>query len=131
MVDLVRAYEGLLLGLVLVLVALLASRGSLGPAEFAALLVVPAVGMVLTMRRGAPREVFRLRATGALVGWAVAWILFPPLFAASYAAGAPLGGETAVFTVLALLDGVVIGLVLALVDRLGVRLRSRKAASER
>ncbi len=127
-VDLVRAYEGLLLGVVLVLVALVASGGPLGPAEFAALLVVPAVGMVFTMRRGAPREVFRIRVTGALLGWALAWVLFPALFEVAYAARTAAGGETVVFTILALLDGIVLGLVLALVDRIGSRRRSRKAA---
>ena len=129
-VDLVRAYEGLLLGVLLVLVALLASGGVLGPAEFAALLVVPAIGMVLTMRRGATRDVFRLRATGALLGWAVAWVLFPPLFLAAYWAGMPWGGETAVFSLLALLDGIVLALVLVLVDWAAAVLRYRKAAGE-
>ncbi len=129
-VDLVRAYEGLLLGVLLVLVALLASGGVLGPAEFAALLVVPAVGMVFTMRRGAPRQVFHLRVTGALAGWAVAWLLFPPLFLAAYWAGMPWGGETAVFSILALLDGIILALVLILVDWAGAALRSRRAARE-
>ena len=130
LVDLLRAYEGLLLGVVLVLVALVASGGTLGPAEFAALLIVPAIGMVFTMRRGTPREVFRLRATGALAGWAVAWALFPPLFLAAYWAGMPWGGETAVFSILALLDGIVLAFVLVLVDWAAAVLRSRRAAGE-
>lgn len=124
-VDLVRAYEGLLFGVVLVVLALLATGGTLGPAELGALIVVPPIAMVLFMRRGAPRDVFRLRATAALVGWAVAWILFPPLFVAAYVVGRPMGGEYAVFTLLALLDGIVVGAVLAVVDRLAPRLRVR------
>lgn len=125
-----RAYEGILFGLVILVLALAASSGTLGPAEFAALIVVPAITMVLSMRRGAPREVFRLRATGALLGWIGAWLLFPPLFVAAYVAGTSLGGEYAVFTLLALLDGLVLGLVLAAVDRIGARLRSRRRADE-
>lgn len=129
-VDLVRAYEGILLGVVLVLLALVASAGSLGPAEFAAVIVVPGILMVLVMHRGAPREVFRVRATGAILGWTAAWLLFPPMFLAAYWAGMPLGGEYAVFTILAILDGVVLGLVMAAVDRIGTRLRSRRTADD-
>ena len=129
-VDLVRAYEGLLLGVVVVLLALLASSGTLGPAELAAVIVVPGILMVLSMRRGASRETFRLRATGALLGWAVAWILFPVLFLAAYWAGLPLGGQYAVFTILAVLDGTILGLVLAGVDRFGMRRRARTSADD-
>lgn len=124
-VDLVRVYEGLLFGVVLVVLALVVTGGTLGPAELGALIVVPPIAMVLFMRRGAPRTLFRLRATAALLGWAVAWILFPPLFVASYLVGRPLGGEYAVFTLLAMLDGLVVGLVLGGVDRLAPRLRTR------
>ena len=126
-VDLVRAYEGILLGLVVVVLALVASSGTLGPAEFAALIAVPAVTLALNMRRGAPREVFRLRAAGAVLGWIVAWVLFPPLFLVAHGLGAPLGGEYTVFSLLAILDGVVLGLVLTAVDRLGMRRRPWKS----
>ncbi len=128
-IDLVRAYEGLLFGVVVVVIALIASGGSLGPAEFAALIVVPPIAMVYLMHRGAPRRVFRIRATAAVVGWAVVWILFPVLFLAAYWAGVG-GGEYAVFTVLAILDGLVIGLVLATVDRVAARSRTGSAAEK-
>ncbi len=124
-VDLLRAYEGLLSGVVVVILALMASRGVLGPAEFVALLVVPAILMVLFMRRGASRALFRIRATGAVLGWAAAWILFPLLALPAYWAGMSIGGEYAVFMILAILDGIVLGLVLAAVDRIGARLRVR------
>ncbi len=129
-IDLVRAYEGLLLGVAVVVIALIASGGTLGPAEFSALIVVPAIAMLFLMRRGASRGVFRLRATAAVVGWAVAWILFPLLFVASYVVGLPLGGEYAVFTILAILDGFVLGLVLTLVDRVASRSRAKSAAEK-
>ncbi len=127
-VDLVRAYEGILFGLVVIVLALLASGGVLGPAEFGALIVIPALTMVLSMRRGAPRDVFRLRATAALLGWAVAWILFPFLILLAYWAVDRVGGEYATFTVLAVLDGLVIGLVMTAADRLAARMRTRKDA---
>ena len=128
--GLVRAYEGILLGLVVILLALLASLGTLGPAEFAAVVVLPAVFMLLFMHRGSPREIFRVRATGAVLGWIAAWALFPVLFVAAYAVGMPLGGEYAAFTILAILDGVVLGLVLAAVDRIGFPRQKRRAADE-
>jgi hypothetical protein len=127
-VDLVRAYEGLLFGVVIILLALLASAGTLGPAEFVAVLVLPPVLMVLLMRRGAARRLFRLRATGAVLGWVAAWALFPILFLAAYWAGMPRGGEYAVFTILAILDGIVLAVVLAAVDWIGGRWRTRKLA---
>lgn len=129
--DLVRAYEGLLLGVVVILVALVASAGTLGPAEFGALIVVPPVLMVLMMRRGAPPSLFRLRATGALLGWVAAWVLFPGLFLVAYFAGNLVGGEYAAFTILGVLDGVVVGIVLAAVDRIGMRVRPRRGADGR
>lgn len=129
-IDLVRAYEGLLFGLLVVVLALIASGGTLGPAEFAALIVVPPIAMVYLMHRGAPRDVFRVRATAAVVGWAVAWILFPLLFVASFVVGSPLGGDYGVFTVLAILDGLVLGLVLAAVDRVASRSRPASAAEK-
>jgi hypothetical protein len=124
-VDLIRAYEGLLFGVVVILLALVASAGTLGPAEFAALLVVAPVLMVLVMRRGAPSPVFRVRAAGAVLGWVAAWALFPVLFPLAYLVALPLGGEYGVFTLLAILDGLVLGLILAAVDRIGLRRRSR------
>lgn len=129
-VDLVRAYEGILFGLVVIVVALLASGGVLGPAEFVALIVVPAITMVLSMHRGASRDVFRLRATAALLGWAVAWGLFPVLLLAAYWAVVRFGGEYAIFTVLAILDGLVIGLVMMAADRVAARLRSRNPSHD-
>ncbi len=130
-IDLVRAYEGLLFGVVVVVIALIASAGTLGPAEFVALIVVPGIAMVFLMHRGAPRQVFRVRATAAIVGWAVVWILFPILFVASYVVGFSLGGEYAVFIVLAILDGLVLGLVIAAVDRVAARSRTTSAAEPR
>lgn len=130
-IDLVRAYEGLLFGVVVVLLALVASGGTLGPAEFVALIVVPPIGMVYLMHRGAPRRVFRIRATAAVVGWAVVWILFPILFVASYVVGSPLGGEYGLFTVLTILDGFVLGLVLVAVDRVASRPHTAPAADQR
>ncbi len=128
LVDLLRAYEGLLLGVVVILMALVASAGTLGPAEFGALVVIPPILMVLFMRRGAAPRLFRLRATGAVLGWVAAWALFPVLFLVAYFVGQPLGGEYAVFTVLAVLDGFVLGLVLAAVERVGTRIRLRGTA---
>ncbi len=129
-IDLVRAYEGLLFGVVVVVIALIASGGTLGPAEFVALIVVPPIAMVYLMRRGAAARVFRVRATAALVGWAVVWILFPPLFVASDVVGSPFGGEYGLFTVLAILDGLVLGLVLVAVDRVAFRPRSTSTAEK-
>ncbi len=130
-IDLVRAYEGLLFGVVVVVIALIASAGTLGPAELVALIVVPGIAMVFLLHRGAPRHVFRVRATAAIVGWAVVWILFPILFVASYIVGFSLGGEYAVFTVLAVLDALVLGLVIAAVDRVAARSRTRSAVEPR
>ena len=109
--------------------AIVASSATLGPVEFGALVVVPAVTMVLSMHRGAPRGAFRVRIVGALLGWVAAWILFPPLFLAAYWAGARYGGEYAVFTILAVLDGFALGLVLMAVDRAVSWWRRRRAVA--
>jgi hypothetical protein len=124
-VDLVRAYEGILLGLVIIVLALVASGGTFGPAEFAAAIVVPGILMVVFIRRGAPPDVFRVRATGAILGWAIIWVSFPVLWLAAYWIGVR-GGEYAFATVLAVLDGMVLGLVVAAVDWFWVRLRARR-----
>ena len=129
-VDLLRAYEGLLVGVLVIIVALVASAGTPGPAEFVALLVVPPIVMVWVMHRGAAPRLFRVRAAGAVLGWAAAWALFPLLALTSYYLGDPMGGDYAVFTILAILDGVVLGLVLAAVDRIAARMRMRRSASE-
>ena len=129
-VDLVRAYEGILFGLVVIVLALLASSGTLGPAEFGALIVVPAITMLLSMRRGAPREVFRIRAIAALLGWAAVWALFPLLLLVAYWGVARFGGEYATFTVLAVLDGLVLGVVMKSADWLAALHRSRKPTHE-
>lgn len=123
-IDLVRMYEGILMGIVIVLVALVISRGTLGPAEFGALLVLPPVLMVLVMRRGASRDVFLVRATGAIVGWIAVWGLFPVLLLSAMWIGSS-GGDYAVFTVLAVLDGAILGVVLVFLDRLVFRLHDR------
>jgi len=128
LVDLLRAYEGLLLGVIVVIVALAASAGVLGPSEFVALLVVPPILMVFVMRRGAPRDLFRWRATGAVLGWVAVWALFLPLYLVVYVWAFPRLGEYGGFTLLAILDGIVLGVVLAAVDRLGARWRVRKRA---
>ncbi len=130
LVDLVRAYEGILMGIVVVLVALVASRGSLGPAEFGALLILPPILMVLLMRRGAPRDVFLVRATGAILGWIAIWALFPVLFLAAIMIGEG-AGDYAVFTVLAVFDGALLGIVLTLLDRIVFRFHPRATRDAR
>ncbi len=129
-VDLLRAYEGLLVGVLVIIVALVASAGTLGPAEFVALLVVPPILMVWVMHRGAVPRLFRVRAAGAVLGWAVAWALFPLLALTSDYVGYAIGGDYALFTILAILDGVVVGLVLAAVDRIAARVRVRRSAND-
>ncbi len=115
----------------MIVVALLASSGVLGPSEFVALLIVPPVVMVLVMRRGAAPPLFRIRATGAVLGWIAAWALFPVLALASYYVASPLGGEYGVFTVLAILDGVVLSFVMVAVDWIAARRRPGRAAEGR
>lgn len=130
LIDLVRAYEGILLGIVVVLVALVASRGTLGPAEFGALILLPPILMVLLMRRGAARDVFLVRATGAVLGWVAVWALFPVLFLAAIMIGEG-AGEYAVFTVLAVFDGALLGIVLTLLDRIVFRFHPRATQEAR
>ncbi len=126
-VDVVRAYEGILLGLVIVVIAGILAGGGFGVLDFAAVLVLPAVFMLFLMHQGAPpRRLFLRRALGALVGWALIWIVFLPLFIVlSYAD--LLGSEPpVVYVVLAALDGIVLGLSMAGVDRLARWLGRRR-----
>lgn len=123
-VDLVRAYEGILLGLVIILVAGIASGGGFGVLDFAAVLVIPAVLMLAFMHQGAPpRRLFAVRALGALVGWALIWTVFIPLFVILSYAVIPGSEHLFVFVVLAILDGIILGLTMAAVDRLARHLR--------
>lgn len=126
-VDLVRAYEGILLGLVVVVIAGILAGGGFGVLDFAAVLVLPAVLMLFFMHQGAPpRRLFLRRALGALVGWALIWIVFIPLFIfLSFAV--ILGSEQpVVFVVLAVLDAIVLGLSMAAVDRVARWLGRRR-----
>lgn len=118
-VDLVRAYEGILLGLVVVIIAGILAGGGFGVLDFAAVLVLPPVLMLFFMHQGAPpRRLFLRRALGALVGWALIWVVFIPLFI-FLAYAVILGSEQpVVFVVLAILDGIILGLSMAAVDRL-------------
>ncbi len=126
-VDLVRAYEGILLGFVLIVVAGILSGGSFGVAEFAAVLVLPVVLMLVLMHQGAPpRRVYLRRAVGAVVGWALIWLLFIPLFIVLSYAVIPGNEQVLVFPVLAVLDGIILGLTMAGFDRLGRWLRRER-----
>lgn len=130
LVDLLRAYEGLLVGVIVIIVGLVASAGVLGPTEFVALLIIPPILMILVMRRGASPRLFRRRATGAALGWAVAWALFPILALTSYYLAYPLGGDNAVFTTLAILDGLVLGLMMYGAERVATWIDARRSAGD-
>ena len=123
-VDIVRAYEGILLGLVILLLAAILSGAGPGIPEFTAVLVLPALLMVGFMHLGAPpRGPFLVRTAGALVGWALSWVVFIPLFVSlSYAVFSAAAGIL-VYITIAVLDGVLIGLCILGVDRLARRLR--------
>ncbi len=129
-IDLVRAYEGILLGLVLIILAAVLAGGTFGVLDFAAVLVVPAILMLVFMHQGSPpRRLYAVRALGALVGWALIWVVFIPLFVVFSYAVIPGSEDILVFPVLAVLDGVILGLCMAAVDRLSRRLvRSADAA---
>ena len=128
-VDIVRAYEGILLGLVLILLAAVVSAAGPGTTEFAAVLVLPALLMVAFMHLGAPpRGLFLLRSAGALVGWALSWVVFIPLFIVlSYAIFSAAAGIL-VYITIAVLDGLLIGLCITAVDRIAKRMRPRPLA---
>ncbi len=121
-IDLVRAYEGVLLGFVVILLAAIVAGGSYGVLEFGAVLVIPAVLMLVFIHQGAPsRRLFATRAAGALVGWAIIWIVFIPLFIFLAYAVVPGSEQILVYVALALVDGVILGLSMAGVDRLANR----------
>lgn len=123
-VDLVRAYEGVLLGFVVIVIAGILAGGGFGVLDFAAVLVLPAVLMLFFMNQGAPpRRVYLRRAVGALVGWALVWIVFLPLFIILSYAIIPGNEQVLVFVVLAVLDGIILGLSMAGFERLGRWLR--------
>ncbi len=118
-IDLVRAYEGILLGFVLILLAAVLSGGGFGVLDFAVVLVLPAALMLLFMHQGAPpRRLFAVRALGALVGWALIWIVFIPLFLFLAYAAVPGSEQILVFIALAIVDGAILGLSMAAIDRL-------------
>ncbi len=130
-VDLVRTYEGILLGLVLIVLAAALSGGSYGVYDFAAVLVLPAALMLVFMRQGPrPRRLFAVRAFGALLGWALIWIVFIPLFLLFSYAVIPGSESFLVSVVLALLDGIILGLTMAGIDRIVRYLRRPSAAAE-
>lgn len=130
-VDLVRAYEGILLGLVVIVLAATLAGGTYGVYDFAAVLVIPAVLMLVFMRQGArPRRLFAVRAFGALLGWALIWIVFIPLFLIFSYAVIPGSESFLVYVALAILDGIILGLTIAGLDRIGRFLRRRTAAAE-
>ncbi len=128
-VDIVRAYEGILFGLVIVLLAAIVSGTGPGLTEFAAVLVLPAVLMVGFMRLGRPpRALYALRAGGALVGWALSWVVFIPLFVALTFAVFSAPSWPLVYGIIAILDGVLVGLCIAAADRIRRRIMLRTAA---
>lgn len=130
-VDLIRAYEGILLGLVIVIVAAVLSGGNAGLWDFAVVIVLPGALMVAFMHLGAPpRRLFFLRAAGALAGWGLIWIVFIPLFLILYYAVFPAAALILVFMILAIVDGIILGLSMAAIDRLGRRFRRAVPAEE-
>lgn len=125
-IDIVRAYEGILFGLVVVILAAFLSGSGAGLAEFAAVLVLPAVLMVAFMHLGRPpRGLYVLRAAGALVGWALGWIVFIPLFIALSYAVFTAPAWPLVYVTIAVADGILLGLCVAAADRIGLRMRAR------
>ncbi len=123
-VDLVRAYEGILLGFVLIVVAGILAGGGFGVVDFAGVLVLPAVLMLVLMHQGAPpRRVYLRRAVGGVVGWALIWLVFIPLFIVLSYVIIPGNEQGLVFPILAVLDGIILGLTMAGFDRLGRWLR--------
>lgn len=123
-VDLVRAFEGILLGFVLILVAALLTGGTYGMLDFAAVLVIPAVLMLVFMHQGVrPRRLYAIRALAALLGWALIWIVFIPIYLFLSYAVIPGSEQVLVYVPMAALDGIVLGLTMAAVDRLATRWR--------
>lgn len=122
--DLVRAFEGILLGFVLILVAALLTGGTYGMLDFAAVLVIPAVLMLVFMHQGVrPRRLYAIRALAALLGWALIWIVFIPVYLFLSYAVIPGSEQVLVYVPMAALDGIVLGLTMAAVDRLATRWR--------
>jgi len=121
-VDLVRAYEGILLGLVVVVLAAALSGGEYSVAEFGAVLVFPGVLMLVFMHLGSPPlRLFAVRALGAVVGWGLIWLVFIPLFVLLYYAVFPATAAMLVYAVIAILDGFILGLSMFVFDRVGRR----------
>lgn len=122
--DLVRAFEGILLGFVLILVAALLTGGTYGMLDFAAVLVIPAVLMLVFMHQGVrPRRLYAIRALAALLGWALIWIVFIPVYLFLSYAVIPGSEQVLVYVPMAALDGIVLGLTMAAVDWLATRRR--------
>jgi flagellar motor component MotA len=68
-VNFMRACEGLLLGLVFVVLVAMEAGSACGLAEFAAFVVVPGAVMVAFMHQGTPPQpVFPARVMGAILG---------------------------------------------------------------
>lgn len=128
--DLVRAFEGILLGLVVIVLAAVLAGGSYGVFEFAAVLVLPAALMLVFMRQGnRARPLYAIRAGGALVGWALIWTVFIPLFLILAYAVIPGSEQFFAYGLLAMLDGLILGLTMAGVDRLVRYLRPSAPAA--
>ncbi len=123
-IDLVRAYEGILLGLVLIVLAATLAGGAYGVPEFGAVLVLPGALMLVFMHLGRPPlRLYAVRALGAILGWALIWLVFIPLFVILSYAVIPGSEGVLVYVVLAVVDGIVLGLCIAGVDRVDRRLR--------
>jgi len=128
-VDILRAYEGALVGLVIVVLAGILSAAGTGLAEFAAVVALPGLLMVVFMHLGSPpRRLFVLRSAGALVGWGLGWAVFIPLLIVlSYAVfSAP--SWPLVYITIAAVDGILVALCITAADRLGSRLGLRGSA---
>ena len=127
-VDVVRAYEGVLFGLVLVVLAAVGTRQPFSYVALGAVIVIPAALMVVFMHFGSPpRPLFLARVTGALVGWTLAWLLFYPAYIVAYLFAFPIGGSVGTLVLVAFLDGVLLGLLIALADWVRRRVRDRAA----
>ncbi len=122
-IDVVRAFEGILLGLVLVILAAVLAGGTFNAIDFAAVVVIPGMLMVFFMHLGAPpRRLFIVRALGAIVGWGLIWVVFVPVYFLLYYALFRSVGPTTGFALLAIVDGVILALSILGVDRLARRL---------
>ncbi len=125
-IDVVRAFEGILLGLVVVILAAVLAGGTFNAIDFAAVIVIPGVLMVYFMHLGAPpRRLFIVRALGAIVGWGLTWVVFIPVYFLLYYALFRSVGLTAGYALLAIVDGVILALSILGVDRLARRMQRR------